>query len=158
MMAAILVIDDDNLVRATTRAILAAKGHEVVVAEDGAAGIEAAKLRHFDLAIIDLFMPGMDGLQVIETIRQSHPNLPMVAVSGFMFGGKASCPEMPNFDTMVQEAGATAALYKPFRPDDLLGVVSKALGIAQERREAVLARRDEAAPVERRVLPFRRLG
>ncbi len=153
-MPAILVIDDDRLVRSATRAILAAKEYEVVLAEDGASGIEAAKLRRFDLAIVDLFMPGIDGLKTIETIRQANPTLPMIAASGFMFGG--TCPEMPNFATMAEEAGALSVLYKPFRPDVLLQAVEKALGLSDQKREAVLTPRPTTGPIDRRVLPFRR--
>lgn len=127
-MPTILIVDDDRLVREATRAVLAAKGYAVVFAEDGQAGIAAAAAGQFDLAIVDLFMPGIDGLKVIETIRRSNPALPMIAASGFMFGG--ACPEMPNFETMAAEAGARATLYKPFRPDGLLRAVEQALAPA----------------------------
>jgi CheY-like chemotaxis protein len=124
-MPSILIIDDDKLVRETTRTILAAKGYDVVAVADGHAGIAAAETGTFDLAIVDLFMPGIDGLKVIETIRQSNARLPMIAMSGFMFGG--SCPEMPNFNDMAVEAGAFATLYKPFRPDGLFTAVRSAI-------------------------------
>jgi CheY-like chemotaxis protein len=126
-MPTILIIDDDKLVREAIRIVLAARGYDVVAVEDGKAGIAAAEAGQFDLAIVDLFMPGIDGLKVIETIRQSNPDLPMIAASGFMFGG--TCPEMPNFDTMATEAGALATLYKPFRPEGLLQAVEKAIGV-----------------------------
>ncbi len=125
-MPRILIIDDDKLVREATRTILAARGYDVVAAEDGKAGIAAAGAGQFDLAIVDLFMPGINGLKVIETIRRSNPSLPMIAASGFMFGG--ACPEMPNFDAMATEVGALSTLYKPFRPDGLLQAVEKAIG------------------------------
>ena len=124
-MPNILIIDDDKLVREATRTVLATKGYDVVAVEDGKAGIAAAEAGQFDLAIVDLFMPGMDGLKVIETIRRSKPNLPMIAASGFMFGGV--CPEMPNFETMAKEVGALSAIYKPFRPGILLQAVEKAI-------------------------------
>jgi CheY-like chemotaxis protein len=124
-MPKILIIDDDRLVRESAKIIFNVKGYEVVVAEDGKSGIELAQSDQFDLAIVDLFMPGMDGLQVIETIRKSNPSMPMIAASGFMFGG--DCPTMPNFEAMASEAGAISTLYKPFRPDALLQAAEKAI-------------------------------
>jgi CheY-like chemotaxis protein len=134
-MPAILVIDDDKLVREATQVVLVAKGYNVVAVADGEAGIAAAKAGQFDLAIVDLFMPGMNGLKVIEAIRSANPNLPMIAASGFMFGGP--CPQMPNFEAMVAEVGALSALYKPFRPNDLLQAVAKAIASAQVSAEPV---------------------
>lgn len=124
-MPRILIIDDDHLVRAATKAILNAKGYNVDVAENGHAGIEAARKTRFDVVIVDLFMPGMDGLKVIETIRREDAEVPMIAASGFMFGGE--CPTMPNFDSMAAEAGARSTLYKPFRPEALVNAVEKAM-------------------------------
>ena len=108
------------------RIVLVAKGDDVVAAEYGRAGIEAARSGGFDLAIVDLFMPGMDGLEVIKSIRQVNPALPMIAASGFMFGG--ACPTMPGFEAMAKEAGAIGTLYKPFRPRDVLCAVEDAIG------------------------------
>ena len=121
----ILVVDDDALVREAAKIMLSVKGHHVTLAENGKAGIEAARKERFDVAIVDLFMPGMDGLQVIETIRNERPDLPLIAASGFMFDG--DCPPMPNFDSMAEEAGATTTLYKPFRPQALWQAIAKAV-------------------------------
>lgn len=127
-MPSILIIDDDHLVREATKAIFRTKGYDVVIAEDGKSGIEAARSNQFNVAIIDLFMPGMDGLKVVKAIRQSNPKLPIFVASGFMFGGE--CPTMPDFESMASEIGATGTLYKPFRPDILLQTVENALGEA----------------------------
>ena len=121
----VLIIDDDHLVRAATKAVLNAKGYDVAVAANGPDGIEAARQTEFDVVIVDLFMPGMDGLKVIEAIRAANADVPMIAASGFMFGGE--CPTMPNFDSMAEEAGAGSTLYKPFRPDVLVNAVEKAI-------------------------------
>jgi len=127
-MAKILIVDDDRLVRETAQTIFRAKGHEVTAVADGTSGIQAARHGAFDVVIVDVFMPGVDGLQVIGAIREAHPRLPMIAASGFMFGG--DCPAMPNFDAMAHEAGATATLYKPFRADELLRAIESALAAA----------------------------
>jgi CheY-like chemotaxis protein len=127
-MPSILIIDDDELVREATQILLRANGYEVGLAADGKSGIEAARSRPFDLAIVDLFMPGMNGLQVTKALRQENPGMAMIIASGFMLGGDR--PEMPEFGQMAVEAGAVFALYKPFRPAEILSAVTKALASA----------------------------
>jgi CheY-like chemotaxis protein len=105
--------------------MLDANGFEVVTVADGNAGIEAVKERHFDLAIIDLFMAGIDGLETTKAIREHNSQMPIIAASGFMLSG--ACPEMPEFQAMALEVGATATMYKPFRPMMLLQTIHKAL-------------------------------
>ena len=124
-MPNILVIDDDQLVAEATRGLLRTQGYNVTVAHNGKSGIEAARSDRFDLAIVDVFMPDIDGLQVIKVIRESNPDMPMIAVSGFMFGN--ACPEMPGFESMAAEVGAVSALYKPIQPDHLLAVIETAM-------------------------------
>jgi CheY-like chemotaxis protein len=124
-MPRVLVIDDDKLVREMARIVLSTQGYDVVLAEGGVSGIEAARSAQFDVAIVDLFMPDMNGLKVIATIHQSNPGMPTIAASGFMFDH--TCPPMPNFESMAEEAGAVATLYKPFRPADLLHAVEQAI-------------------------------
>jgi len=127
-MARILVIDDDAAVRSATKIALEVSGFEVVAVADGKSGIGAIQEQKFDVVIVDLFMPGMDGLATTTAIRKICPHMPIITASGFMFGG--ACPEMPNFQAMAEEAGATAALYKPFRPKELLQAVQKAIELA----------------------------
>jgi CheY-like chemotaxis protein len=127
-MTRILIIDDDPAVCAAVTIVLEANGFIVSTAADGLSGIHAIEKEPFDLAICDLFLPKMNGLEAIKVIRQIKPALPVIAASGFMFGG--NCPEMPNFDIMAAEAGASASLYKPFKPKDLLQAIQKTLAVA----------------------------
>jgi CheY-like chemotaxis protein len=127
-MTRILLIDDDDAVRKATTILLSAQGFDVVAAEGGHAGVAAIQATAFDLVIVDLFMPGMDGLQTIEAIRRVQPAIPVIAVSGFMFGGDV--PEMPNFASMMAEAGAVSTLYKPFRPAELMQAIQSAMAKA----------------------------
>jgi len=133
-MARILVVDDDVKVRRTVRALLERAGHAVVLAErghDGAAAIEAFA---FDLAIVDIFMPGMNGLETIRTFRQSAPTLPIIVISGYVFrdaGGPA-----PDFFRMAVDLGASACLRKPFMPADLLRTVTACCRAAQGSKVA----------------------
>jgi CheY-like chemotaxis protein len=104
--------------------LLQSQGHDVSLAESGLAGIAAIKSQVFDLAIVDLFMPGMNGLKVMEIIRRVNPEMPLIAASGFMFNG--DCPPMPGFEDMAAEAGAILTLYKPFRPADVVRAIEQA--------------------------------
>jgi CheY-like chemotaxis protein len=124
-MKRILLIDDDEAIREATEMLLTAKGFDVVTAADGAAAVEAVKAGAFDVAIVDLFMPGMDGLETTRAMLKCAPAMPVIAVSGFMLGDRLL--EMPNFDSMAAEAGAFVTLYKPFRPDALLHAIETAL-------------------------------
>ena len=125
-MTRILVIDDDETVREATASFLESEEFEVVAVPDGSSGIEAIKKGSFDLVVVDVFMPGMDGLETTRAIRQLDPVLPVIAVSGFMLGNWRL--EMPNFDTMAAEVGAFWTLYKPFRPAVLMQTIQEALG------------------------------
>jgi CheY-like chemotaxis protein len=127
-MARILVIDDDEAVGRATAFMLEARDFEVVAVTNGQAGLDAVKAGTYDAVIIDLFMPGMDGLATIRAIHEVIPDTPIIAVSGFMFRGRGRPPAMPNFHPMATEAGAVATLYKPFRPSELGQVVADAIG------------------------------
>ncbi len=133
-MARILIIDDDAAVRQTTAIVLVANGFETAEAASAYAGIEALKGGQFDLVIMDLFMPGMDGLTATKIIREFNPTIPNIAASGFMLGD--SSLTMPNFEAMAREAGAVGAIYKPFRPATLLHAVRDALGEVEPKAAA----------------------
>ena len=105
--------------------LLDANGFKVVAVADGNAGIEAVKSQRFDVVIVDLFMQGMDGLQTTKGIRVHDANIPIIAASGFMLNG--SCPEMPEFEAMAREAGASTTMYKPFRPKTVLQTIQDAV-------------------------------
>jgi CheY-like chemotaxis protein len=131
-MARILIVDDDEAVSKATMIVLEAGGFEVVAVESGQSGFDAIKAGAFDAVIVDLFMPGMDGLETTRAIHQHSPSLPIIAVSGFLFRDR--CPTMPNFRPMAIEAGAVATLYKPFRPNELVNAVSDAIGAKRTER------------------------
>lgn len=86
-MACILIIDDDEAVRSATEIVLNVNGFDVVAVANAKLGIEAIKERHIDAVIIDLFMPGMDGLEATKAIRKLSSSVPIIAASGFLFGG-----------------------------------------------------------------------
>lgn len=117
-MARILVVDDDVVARRAVRATLERAGHAVVLAECGHHGADAIEAFAFDVAIVDIFRPGMDGLATIRTFRQSAPTLPIIVMSGYVFRG-ASGPA-PDFFRMAVDLGAATCLHKPFKAPALL--------------------------------------
>lgn len=71
-MAKILVVDDDAAVQMTIRLLLERAGHSVVVASDGRKGLSAFEEGSFDLLFLDIFMPGMDGLETMPLVHQRN--------------------------------------------------------------------------------------
>ncbi len=124
-MAQIQVIDDDQAIRATIKLLLEREGHDVVLAEDGRKGIAQFETGTFDLLIVDIFMPGMDGLETIRTIHQIRPEIPIIVISGYAF--RTSLEKVPDFLEMAVKFGAVSSLQKPFRPSELLSVVTTCL-------------------------------
>jgi len=82
-VAMILVVDDDPTVRALLATLLETRGHVVEQAPDGRSALD--RLAHLkpDLVFLDLQMPGVSGMEVLSTIRELHPRLPVVVISGW---------------------------------------------------------------------------
>jgi CheY-like chemotaxis protein len=124
-MARILVIDDDRPVGATVQSVLATAGHAAVVADSGTRGLDLLRSENFDLLIVDIFMPGMDGLETIRQVHRIKPALPVVVMSGHSF--RTSTEPAPDFLSMAIKLGATSSLRKPFRTRELIDIVARAL-------------------------------
>jgi CheY-like chemotaxis protein len=136
-MPTILVIDDDQAVRTAIKTVLEHEGFEVFVAEDGRTGLEAVQSMAFDVVIVDIFMPGMDGLETIKLFHVRAPRVPIIAISGFMF--RDSSVPAPDFLGMATKLGAACALHKPFRPRELTQAVESCLKLAQNASPAIVA-------------------
>jgi DNA-binding response OmpR family regulator len=132
-MQRILVIDDDTSVRVAIKTLLEHEGFEVVAAEDGRAGLEALESTPFDLVVVDIFMPGMDGLETITALHRRVPGVPIIAMSGFMF--RDSSAPAPDFLSMAAKLGAASSLHKPFRPRELIAAVRACLDPAPRHTE-----------------------
>lgn len=119
-MSHILVIDDEYRFRATVVKILRNAGYEVHEANNGADGIRAIRDNHPALVITDIVMPDKEGIETIRDLRRQHPELPIIAMSGYT--------QNSNFYLeMAGKLGATAWLSKPFPSDELLTQVRRCL-------------------------------
>ena len=127
-LARILIIDDDNAVRMTLRLLLEGAGHNVVAASDGRRGLDRLSAEAFDLLILDIFMPGMDGFETLRLVRQQKASLPIIAISGQPI--PTGPDDGPDFLVMATKLGAIRSLHKPLRPSVLLATVAACLEAA----------------------------
>ena len=125
-MPRVLVIDDDIGIRTVIKTVLERQGFEVAVAADARSGIAAVQEQKFDVLIVDIFMPDMDGLESIRAFNKVAPRVPVIAMSGFLFRDALS--PAPDFLAMATKLGAACSLQKPFRSKELLRVVTACLG------------------------------
>ncbi len=116
----IIVIDDEAIMRDGSSRILTKEAMDVVTAENGEAGLALVKEspERFDVMLLDLMMPGMSGMEVLEQVREIAPSLLVIVVTGYA-----------TVDTAVEamKKGAYDFIPKPFTPDQLRIVVHRAL-------------------------------
>jgi CheY-like chemotaxis protein len=128
----ILVIDDDACVSAAIQAILAGRQCETIIASRAHAGIHAFQASGFDVVMIDLFMPGMNGFDTITRIR-SESKVPIIAMSGFRLRNSLDADQ--DFLGMAILRGATSSLCKPFSPPQLVAAIDRSLSLVSSRGE-----------------------
>lgn len=114
----VLVVDDDPLQLRSAARLLRALGHSGALAHRGAVALELLAQQVFDLMLLDLRMPEMDGVETLRQLRPRWPSLPVVLVSGDDLG--ADWP-------FYQQAGADAHLLKPLDVDALATLLQRRL-------------------------------
>jgi DNA-binding response OmpR family regulator len=117
----VLVVEDDPSVGAAIRMILDREGYHTMIALEADTGTRAFESVRFDLAIVDIFLPGASGLATIAGFHRRAPATPIVAMSGFRFRGSMD-PSL-DFLHLATQAGAVACLRKPFAPQQLMNAV-----------------------------------
>jgi len=116
-MPRILVIDDQSDVRAMIAIVLRINHFEIVEAASGDAGLKEFENSRFDLVIVDVFLQGTNGFDVITIMRERVPDLPIIAISGMTtFDFLSASPELSN----------VVCLQKPFRPNELVRAIDAA--------------------------------
>ncbi|MBW1670562.1 MAG: diguanylate cyclase [Deltaproteobacteria bacterium] len=123
-MAKILVVDDSRLISHVAKTILTQQGHEVILAQDGLAGLQAAKSEYPDLILLDLIMPVMDGYQMCQNLKEedSTKEIPVI-----MLTSKAE----PADKVKGLKLGALDYVTKPFDEGELLTRVNIQLRLKQ---------------------------
>ena len=119
-MASILVIDDNAALREVLRIGLETAGHNVREMRNGREGVRAFRKEPCDLVITDIFMPDRDGLELIEALRRTHPQVKIIAMSG----ASGTMDYLP----VAQSLGAARIIRKPFAVPTMLTVVAELLG------------------------------
>ena len=127
-MARILLVDDDESVRATVQAMLVDRGHEVIPAVDGEDGLLQLSEQPFDLIICDVIMPNMDGLEMVREIRRLSTEIPIISMTGSFMRSTGGAHLNAVYLRLCSELGATKVIAKPFRARDLLPLVQQCLG------------------------------
>jgi two-component system response regulator PilR (NtrC family) len=124
----ILVIDDEEIMREILEALLAPEGYEVRLAANGAEGLDLARAVPFDAAVVDVMMPGMDGLAVLDELKKIDEDMAVVMVTAYA-----------SVDTAVDamKRGALDYITKPFKNDEVLLVLRNAV----ERKRLVTENR-----------------
>src|SRR5882724_12973930 len=121
LMERILVVDDEKPVRETLGLLLRQEGYRVVVAECGHTAVSAIETFTFDIVLVDIVMPGIDGLETITILRHDAPDVSIIAMSGHA-GGSGVLMHSDFFRTAM-ERGATCCLAKPFTREQLLDAI-----------------------------------
>ncbi len=106
----VLVVDDDHGMRETLRDILGEMGHDVSLAGNGHEALELVQRQDFDIAFIDIKMPGINGVETFRRIKKIQPGLRVVMMTAFALG------------ELIDEArreGAVDILYKPLQIDKM---------------------------------------
>ncbi len=116
-MKVILVIDDDKSIRETVKDVLEDEGYKVLTAESGANGIKICKNNKVDIAIIDIWLPQMDGITVLQEIKKIDRDIKSIVISAH-----------GSVQTAVEslKLGAIDYLEKPLSLSNLIDAVKKA--------------------------------
>jgi two-component system, chemotaxis family, chemotaxis protein CheY len=126
-MPSVLVIDDERDVRDSIQLVLRRAGFEVTTAENGVIGIDEYFRKPADVVIIDIVMPGSNGIEVIETIRKRLPGARIIAISGGgnfgPWGYKPGTIVTDAYLASASKSGADAVMTKPFHRADLIALV-----------------------------------
>lgn len=117
-MKKILVIDDEAIVRLSCERALASENCEVKTAESGNVGINMLEKESFNLILLDMKMPGMDGLDVLKVVKERWAETKVIIVTGY--GTDQTAAE-------TLRLGADNFIEKPFTPDTLAAAVAEAL-------------------------------
>lgn len=116
--ATVLVVDDEEVVRRSYQRVLASEHCHVQAVGDGDEALKAMEARPYDIVLLDLRMPGMDGMVVLETIKRRWPEGEVIVITGY-----------PSVDTAKEaiRLGAFDYLAKPLAPGEVIEAANSAM-------------------------------
>ena len=129
-MPRVLVVDDQADVRTMISIVLRIHHFEIVEAASAASALKLFEEASFDLAIVDIFLQGTNGSDLITTLRTRVPGLPVIAISGMT---------VLDFLSETPELSGVVCLQKPFRPPDLMCAIEAAQGSRRQSADAAAA-------------------
>jgi DNA-binding NtrC family response regulator len=131
----VLVIDDEEIMREILQTLLEREGYAVRVAASGQEGLDLARALPFDAVIVDVMMPGVDGLQVLDELKKQDDGLPVLMITAYA-----------SMDTAIKamKLGAFDYITKPFKNDEVLVVLQNAIEHRRLRDENTHLKSDAA--------------
>ncbi len=122
----ILIVDDDESIRKTMKAILEDEGYQVDFADSGKEAVQKTNNAAYNLALLDIRLPDMDGVELLKLMKDSVPRTRKIMVTGY--------PSMQNAISAVNK-NADAYLVKPVDVEKLLDTVKEQLQLQEEERK-----------------------
>jgi CheY-like chemotaxis protein len=121
-MSKILVVDDDAAIRFAIERVILSLGHQCVLARNALEGIAAAESGPMALALVDMHMPGLDGLEVLKTLVRLSPPVPVIGMSG-----GSPFTAVAEYEVLARGLGAERFLRKPFTVSQLSLAITSVL-------------------------------
>ncbi len=112
----ILIIDDEKVICNACHLILSEKGHTVERKMDGTTGLKALQFKRYDVVLLDMMLPDMEGMEILKTIQQKTPQTGVIVITGYSTVANA---------LRAMKLGAADYLSKPFSEDELLASIEK---------------------------------
>ena len=119
----ILIVDDDEIIRKSITTVLEEKGYLAETAENGQVAIRKSEKRVYNLALIDIRLPDMDGVQLLTSLKETSPKMAKIIITGY--------PSLQNAVEAVNK-GADGYIVKPIKMGELLAMIKEHLLKQQE--------------------------
>ena len=116
-MASVLIVDDERSMRDFLKILLEKEGHQVSTSDSGTHALDTLKKQSVDVIVSDIRMPGMTGIELLETVKEHSPELPVIMITAFA---------SPDDAVLAMKNGAFDYISKPFNVDEIKSVIESA--------------------------------
>lgn len=125
-MTSVLIVDDERSMRDFLKILLEKEGHKVTIAESGTKALTILDSQQVDVIISDIRMPGMTGIELLETVKELSPDLPVILITAFA---------SPDDAVLAMKNGAFDYITKPFNVDEIKSVIESATSKTQQTKK-----------------------